>query len=77
MFDNWAIGSTVNMTNTTSVMKSLNESLNLTNSTIGNSTMSGPFGLVDITSWAGLILIFLVAIIFITMLSSAMKLISR
>jgi len=76
MFDNWAIGSTVNMTNET-ITKSLNESLNITNSTVGNSTMSGPFGLVDITSWGGLILIFLVAIIFITMLSSAMKLISR
>jgi cell division protein FtsX len=76
MFENWAIGSTVNMTNET-ITKGLNESLNLTNSTVGNSTMSGPFGLVDGASLVGLILIFIVAMTFITMIGNAIKFVSR
>jgi hypothetical protein len=76
MFENWAIGSTVNMTNET-ITKGLNESLNLTNSTVGNSTMSGPYSLIDITNWGGLILILVVAIFVVTLFGNAIKFVSR
>jgi hypothetical protein len=39
--------------------------------------MSGPFGLVDGASLVGLILIFIVAMTFITMIGNAIKFVSR
>lgn len=76
MFENWAIGSTVNMTNET-ITKGLNESLNLTNSTVGNSTLSYPYSLIDITNWGGLLLFLVVAVLVVTIFGNAIKFVSR